>query len=384
MHILNFLQSAREKASQGTEPAVHVEYRLVCSGTLFPDNLMGDWSMSDVARILLRHPIELLVASRPYDTYPQELALRFAVPSVTEREGQSAFVYTPDHEIASDVAALLTLLCRRLITVGGKVRAQCNDPNVPPLLADYPVPIVTTTKISYWTPRQSPSYRPHPQAFNASDIGHILLTLPQLKVASAVIRAARLYALAMDLIESQWEICYQLFISAVETMAGAALKVWEPDTEEKIASRDRLISYATKTEKLSKEVAERLAVETCKENPWSRKKFTKFLLDNVNREAIASQDDLFIVPEFFCPKEGDIKKALGDVYRQRSGGTHGGSSYPITTGIGPSEYFSPKVFGVIDTQQCPFPPIGWFERVVNSAIYGFLRAQRHGTVPPQS
>src|SRR5438309_521706 len=116
MHILDFLKDAREE-SKADEDSVRVEYRLVCSGTLYPADFRGDWSKSDVARILLRQPAELLVASRPYDDYPQELVLRFVAPLVTEKEGNSSHVHHSDQEIASDLAALLTLLCRRLITV---------------------------------------------------------------------------------------------------------------------------------------------------------------------------------------------------------------------------------------------------------------------------
>ncbi len=66
-------------------------------------------------------------------------------------------------------------------------------------------------------------------------------------------------------------------------MAGADLEDWEPDTEAKIGSKGALVSYATQTEKLSKDLAERLALGACKDNPWPSRKFKKFLLDNVNR-----------------------------------------------------------------------------------------------------
>jgi hypothetical protein len=385
MHIRDFLKNAREEGRGGL---VRVEYRLVCSGTLFPANFLGDWSRSDVARILLQQPVELLVASRPYDGYPQELVLRFVVPLITEQEGNFSRSYYPDQEIASDFAALLTLLCRRLVTVSAKVREQYHDAKIPPILVDNPIPAVTTAKVSYWTLRplhflhglqgvQVRSYHPPPQPFNPVEIGAILSALPQMVVSPAVIRAARLYALAMELIESQSEICYQLFISAVETMASAVLKGWEPDAQAKIASKDGLVSYATQQEGLSREVAERLALQACKQDTWSGKKFKKFLLDNLNREAMGRPDDLFIVPpEYFCPKEdGDIVKALDDVYRTRSSATHSGHSYPASASIGPSATVPFKALDAIFNLERPFPPIGWFERVVNSAICGFLRSQ---------
>ena len=65
---------AKVKASAGAE--IIIEFRLLCSGEFYPKNFIGDHTKSTVARILLEKPIELFVASQPYDNYPQELALR--------------------------------------------------------------------------------------------------------------------------------------------------------------------------------------------------------------------------------------------------------------------------------------------------------------------
>jgi len=397
MHILDYLKSAEDDVQvdensvvrvvhRFDQNSIQVEFRLICSGMFFPRHFPGDWSKSDGARILLELPVELLVASRPYDDYPQELVLRFVAPHVNETQGRISHSYYPDSEIASDVAALLTLLCRRLVTVSAKVREQHHSTHVPPILADYPIPAVTTVKMSYWNKRpleflygfdgvKVKSHHPPHLPFDSDELMQTLPALPKLKVASAVVRAARLYASAMERIESQPEICYQLFISAAETMAGAVLQDWEPDTARKIESKGALVSYATKTEKLSKDVAERLALEASKDNPWSSRKFKKFLLDNLDREAISREDDLFIVPQELCPKEDEIEQAPGKIYLNRSGATHSGHSYPASASIGPSLFVSMKAFDAIINQERPFPPIGWFERVVNSAIRGYLRSQ---------
>lgn len=214
---------------------------------------------------------------------------------------------------------------------------------------------MTTAKVSYWTPRptdliyglhgvQVRDYGPPDQPFKSDEIAETLLALPQLKeVAPAVIRAARLYALAMELIESQPDICYQLFISAVETMAGAVL---DPPLKADKA-----------------------------------KKFKKFLLKYLDREAIKGEDDLFIVPEFFChtPTAADIEQALTKVWECRCAATHEGQSYPASAAIGPSPFLPAKVLDAVFDPQRPFPPIGWFERIVNSAICGFLRSRRPTT-----
>jgi hypothetical protein len=366
MHILDYLAKAEANIKVDAnsivkfeqrldENSVRVEYRLICSGMFYPGHFLGDWSKSDGARILLGLPVELLVASRPYDDYPQELVLRFVTPLVQEREGVVSRSYHPDSDIASDFAALLTLLCRRLVTVSAKIREQYECADVPPILADYPIPAVTTMRMSNWNERpleflyglkdvKVKSYHPPHLPFDSAGIMQTLLTLPKLNVASAIVRAARLYATAMERIESQPEACYQLFISAVETMAGAVLEDWEPDSVGKIASKGGLVSYVIKKEGLCRDVAERIALEACKDNPWSGRKFKKFLLDNLDREAIKGKDDLFIVPDYFCPSETEIEKALDEVYRTRSGATHAGHVYPASAAIGPSSRMSVEAF----------------------------------------
>jgi len=397
MHILNYLAKAEKKIHVDEESVVHfdnrlekdsvrVEYRLLCSGMLYPSHFMGDWSMSDGARILLSLPVELLVASRPYDEYPQELVLSFVAPLVNEKNGMITHSYHPDEEIASDLAALLTLLCRRLVTVATKVREQYDTTTVPPVLADFPIPAVLRTRIAYWKPRpidvsygrdgvQYKSYHPPNVAFDSSHAMHVLSVLPKVKEASSIVRAARLYASAMGRIESEPDIPYQLLISAVETLAGAVLEGWEPDKDRKLASRGALISYATKTEKLGKDVAERLALEACRDNPWSNRKFRKFLLDNLDFKAISCEDDLSIVPQEMCPKEAAIEEAIGEIYQTRSGATHSGHSYPASAAVGPSPRVHTNAFDALINEQSPFPPIGWFERVVNYSINSFVRSR---------
>lgn len=398
MHILDYLKDAEQNIQVDEHSVAHfeprlgkdsvrVEYRLICSGMFYPAGFLADWSHSDVARILLSLPVELLVASHPYDSYPQELVLRFVVPLVQETDGKVSSLYHPDQEIASDLAALITLLCRRLVTVAVKAREQYHDPRIPPILADCPIAAATTARLSYWARRpmhflyglegvQVQSYHPPPQPFDSGGIIGILLALPKSPIAPAILRAARLYALAMELIESQAETCYQLFISAVETMAGAVLEGWEPDTESKVAAKGGLVSYAMKKERLCREAAERLALEASRGNPWSSRKFKKFLLDNLNREAIRTEDKLFIVPQEFCPKDdAEIERTLGEVYRIRSGVTHSGLPYPDSAPIGPSPTAPFKAWSALFTKEHPFPPIGWFERVVNNAICNYLRRE---------
>ena len=397
MHLLNYLrtlnQGDRPESDAPMTDELQVEYRLLCSGALSPAHFMGDWSKSDRARILLDFPVHLLVASQPYDGYPQELALRFSVSLVTEKEGNLCHSYHPDQEIASDIAAILTLLCRRLITVSVRVRQKFLTPDPPgpfppspSILLDYPCPVATITKITHWAVRpiefcygptgvQVKSHQPPIQPFDSCWIMEVLAKLPALPVGEAVIRSARLYALAMELIEQQHEICYQLLISAVETMAREANLKWEPKTEDKLElnSSKALISCAEK-EGLSDDMSKRLALEACKDYSWSGRKFREFILENVDHEELAKEDDLFCVPKMFCPSREHFEKALGEIYRARGGATHTGRAYPVSASIGPSHMIPAGALNAIINQKPAFPPVGWFERVVSSAICGYLRS----------
>jgi hypothetical protein len=87
----------------------------------------------DVCRSLLRGRIVLYVVSQPTDSYPQELALRVPATLVTEEQPAGAKLprvskmFSPHREIADDLAALLTVLLRRLITVHSHVRTTPTD-----------------------------------------------------------------------------------------------------------------------------------------------------------------------------------------------------------------------------------------------------------------
>jgi hypothetical protein len=116
MYFVKFLQTHDQQVG-GDE----VEYRLVCSGELYNRKVQAPgWRKSDATRILLKQPIRLLVASRPFDTYPQELCLRLTLGFVTEQAtagtGTASRIFLPDEDIVEDFCAVLSLLSRRLIS----------------------------------------------------------------------------------------------------------------------------------------------------------------------------------------------------------------------------------------------------------------------------
>src|SRR5439155_2528308 len=129
MHVLEYLKDP--KCEKKPKDSLYAEYRLLSSGTLH-HACLGDWSKSEAARILLVQPLLLFAVSRPFDDYPLELALQLTVPQVEEEEPTKTgsammFMFSPDDEVVRDLASLLSLLYRRLITVAGKANERYAD-----------------------------------------------------------------------------------------------------------------------------------------------------------------------------------------------------------------------------------------------------------------
>lgn len=384
MHVLEYLDDP--KCERKPKDSLFAEYRLFCSGTLYR-NLLGDWSKSEVARVLLDDPLLLFVASRPFDDYPLELALQLTVPLVEESEetrtGTSIYTYYPDDEIVKDLAALLSLLCRRLITVAGKVSEQyANDRHF--LFERRPVPLALAASMRrvYW--RRQPytviasfegqeiwDYNPRPKPVDAPRLTRLLLSLPKLQHARGLVASCRLYALALELIHERPDISYQMLISSVETIANGALRSFQPSDDDKVEHQKALYDLALSLQ-LGVETAKKLVVEACRREWWATRKFKQFLIDNVPESVWIEQDELFHrMPHEGLPKREEFERTLGNIYNARSKATHEGQPFPVTASYTGGPSISTRAARVLFGSDSPFPPVVWFERIVNSALCSF-------------
>ena len=130
--------------------------------------------------------------------------------------------------------------------------------------------------------------------------------------------------------------------------------------------------------------AEQLAVEACKGMGWHFKKFRNFVTEFVDDEIWTDDKESHVMKEFLPTKDG-FEQALKEIYRTRGGSTHEGQSYPPTgTVLGgasiPLRASMQLVRGTVEGTQ-PFPPIVWFERVVNLAFRRLL--ERSAKIAPQ-
>jgi hypothetical protein len=383
MYVLDFLKDKMD--SQKENDRIFCEYRLVCSGVIYQggDVRNMDWWKRPHARIIMSSPVRLIVASETANDYPQELSLRFVSSLVTEKGERSTYSFYPDEEIARDLAALLSLLFRRLVVVGGKVRQGFLklDENESDLFPDLPIGIISSLNTTHW--ERHPSivvygqngieiidYNPKPKAISPKRLATILTILPELLYAESIVQSARLYALALERMHKDVDISYQLLIACVENIANKALRKYKPDESEIIKVKNNVAALAMKFG-LSEEQSRQLAIEASNGMGWHNKKFTKFLTDNVTDDLWAD-DDVFNIPEHFLPQKETFEFAVKEIYRARGAASHAGGSYPPSARIGLSPKLPSKQISDAYNLSVPFPPLPWFERVVNTALRRFI------------
>jgi hypothetical protein len=402
MYVLEFLKDAAKGPDAG---AIRVEHRLLCSGELYNRRILtSDWRKSDITRILLREPCELFVASRPFAAYPQELCIRLALREATEHAGEgnvSAMrTFLPDDEVVEDLCSLLSVLSRRLISPYIKTREQ--HAGIPELLehdrpygsyeSDLSMPIAANRREAAWKPRPATvltsfegqkviDNAPPPTGADDHALADFLTRLPKAAFAPAIVSASRLYRTALELIETRADIAYQLLVSTVETLASAALAKFEPDDAEKLAAKSEVQRQA-RVYGLDETQANALALLACKGMGWTKRKFTRFLMDRVSPAEIVTKDAVFMVPEHFCPSADDTEKTLGLIYMARSGNLHGGLGFPVSVGVGTSPYIHFRQMPLHPLTPPEIPPVAWFERVVSIAARKFLLEQVGVAEPP--
>jgi hypothetical protein len=196
------------------------------------------------------------------------------------------------------------------------------------------------------------------------------------------VASCRLYALALELIHERPDVAYQLLISSVETIANDALRTFQPDDDRKVEHQKGVYELALSLN-LDEATARRLAVEACRREWWATKKFKKFLTDNVAESVWTEKDELFHrMPQEVTPKQDHFERTLGKVYEARCKATHEGHPFPVTASYTGGPSISVRAGQTLFGTDAPFPPVVWFERVVNSALSGFWERSVQGPATP--
>jgi hypothetical protein len=384
MYVLEYLSDPQSQKKP--KNSLTAEYRLLCSGTLH-HHCFGDYEKSEGPRILLLDPLRLFVVSRPFYDYPLELALQLKVAEAEESEEfkgiPSTYHFHPDEEVVRDLAALLSLLCRRLITVAGKATQQISDyEHVLYGKEPMPMPLANQMQRVFW--RSHPSmvltslhgqevqdYNPRPKAVEARSLTRLLLGLPSVPYAKNLVIACRLYALALELIHDRPDIAYQHLISSVETIANGVLRDLQPPEDAMLERQKGLYDLALSL-KLGEETAKKLAIEACRGEWWAGRKFKQFLQEYVSETVWGGPDELFHrLHQEVMPKCEDFERTLRKIYAARSKATHEGQSFPPSASYTGGPYMAVRTGTALYGADSPFPPVIWFERIVNSALCGY-------------
>jgi hypothetical protein len=214
-------------------------------------------------------------------------------------------------------------------------------------------------------------YNPRPKPIDARRLTELLLALPKLQHAQGLVASCRLYALALELIHDRPDISYQMLISSVETLANGALRSFQPSDDAKVEHQRAVYDLAFSLE-LGVDTAKKLAVEACKREWCATRKFKQFLMDNVTESVWTEQDELFYrMQHEGLPKREDFERVLDKIYNARSKATHEGQPFPITASYTGGPSISTRAASMLFSSDSPFPPVVWFERIVNSALCSF-------------
>jgi hypothetical protein len=362
--------------------APEYEYRLVCSGSIHRE-ILGDWSHSTAARLLVRSPVKLIVSSARITDYPAELTLRFRASRETIAKGSASVDFSPDSEIADDLCALLTLYCRRLVTVFGKTREVTDSEDE--FLRDWPHSVIGH-EVAAWPLRGASVImwpdrtvvRPHdpaPLAMNEDTFLAWFAAVRGHADQEALLSASHLYCAAL---EHQWrnpEISYQLLVFAVEAVAARAFRDWEPDNSERLAHASaQAVKRVAADAKLDSNLSDRLALAAVQGNQWLSRKFQLFVSRYASNPEWPTDgtDDLHPNLELpHAPTSDQFQDALKRVYKARGGVVHAGGKIPSEAFLAAHTELSPEAFVALFAPDDPFPPLPWFERLVNQALKSY-------------
>jgi hypothetical protein len=380
MNLLDYVRNQGEARQEGRE----VEYRLLVSGTLFRDHVLGDWEKSDVARPLLGPPFPITVfvsASRMTDN-PQELCVRLPVSMETLVAGNEHLMHYPDDEIVADVAAFLTAVARRPVSVVGKTRTM-----LPPVPndrrpSDWPSPIFNLPA-KHWAPRGvSIGYSMDGVSVRYNDPPPVPLDPPELARqldglaranAEHVLRAIRLYATALDLVPERPEIAHILLVSVVEILAAAEFEDWAPSENDQVEMHSAVVKQA-RSFGLSTDQARALAITAAKRERWIKRKFVNLILQYAG-EDLWSEDDLFPGVQLWRPDRMKVRRYLSWMYDTRSQTVHQGIPLPLGSTVGTSHLIDVLAYHDF-TARGPdgTPLLAWFERAVSLCLRATIRS----------
>jgi hypothetical protein len=209
---------------------------------------------------------------------------------------------------------------------------------------------------------------PPPVGVDPAELESKLRAVLKIPHSEAYVRAARLYADAMRLIEEWPDVAYQRLVSSIETMAAEVCV--NPSRETILRTKAQFVKRAVEMN-LQKGDAEELAILASKDNPWTSRKFRTFVR-SMTDESLWQTDKVFSISDSFLPTRDTFADALTEICNTRGAAVHSGHGYGASVGVDsdwgiPAEALHESLSG-----DQKVPPVTWFERVANLALNRYL------------
>lgn len=391
LYVLKFL-AGEDNNSDYTD----CEYRLLCSGLL---SSAGAELKSASSRFLLSEPFKWIVASDEWDRYPTnvwplETVILFRSRGMQRHVGPAQHYYPPDDELAHDLAALLTLINRRLITVAGS--SSKTSPAMKPEFSSIVLqtPLMTRMSLKFWQRQphvihRRPSdqeavavdYNPNPKAIDGGKISEFLRYLPRLKAAKSIVLAARLYAQAMALVHQEPDMAYLLITMAIESVASQAIDGTKTDEEigASISAEFRACMKRLGANEQQIREAMILAVPSRGRPTFQFRAFA----EQYQSEYLYAEDDLFRTGSIkqWLPNNETVKAAAKAIYNQRSKFVHEGQPYPASIALGLGARVDSRAFQFDCKKGFEVPPLAWAERLAHVCIMNYWRKEAEAVGP---
>jgi hypothetical protein len=382
---------ARLNTGQASDRDVH-EYRLLLSGCAYNGDLEGDPFRSEGGRILAEEPCMIWCASRPLDSYPQEISVSvqvsdLALRGVSKDGGDVGVVLEPHEDVVSDLAALLTLYLRRLVAVVGEVGVTFPSTERPIIApSPYPMPICTKSRAAIVWPRlplvtwnggESSTYsdpNPPPIPVSPSSLRDFFSKVASHSNADAVVNAAKIYHRAMELFFSHTDVSYLLLVCAAEAVAQCVYR-------KSLSIEDRLAEPAPKqlSEQaehfgLSSEQARQLAEIAAEllDKQGATKKFVDFLSCYGAGHAAAPALLNKSVLEMKLSSVPDEKAAFRKIYGARSNFVHSAKPFQRSALTGTTHGVHVMAVHEMLVGENKVPTILWLERLVSHSIRAYI------------
>ncbi|MBI4625434.1 MAG: hypothetical protein HY736_19715 [Verrucomicrobia bacterium] len=363
------------------------EYRFALSGCAYNAELEGDPFKSSLGGLLLYEPFPLWKVGHSYDDYPQELAAWIKVASITLQGKNIRSAATP-HELAADeVAALLTLYLRRLVTVAGCVSVTLPEYYAKaPLRSLMPQPIIQKGREARFWPRlpltviygaSAPTFRnPNAEIVGVSpdELRDFILRLAKHPHRERIINAAHLYHRAIECLFTQTDVSYLLLVCAADAIASAETQE-RPDAQLLQFTAAKNVAKTAHELGLNDDAAKTLALAAVSD-PHTRQKskgqmFREFLgtygAGHANSPALFNPEILGVF------KVENEKEAIEMAWDARGGYVHAANPFKDASLAGTCAGIPHAAFFDIMIGNKTAPSILWLERLIAHSIQVYLK-----------